>query len=163
MLEQSIWMSEAEYKIVTQKSVIPCVDLVILRGNKKLETLLFRRKTGYERGKWVLIGGRQYKGEIASETIKRQASEVGLVVEIISPFEPGFPAWVNDDPSQDKTKHASSSVYPVRIVSGEVKKEGSEHSDFRWFSEDELPEMGYQHKSEVIKAVERLEKLRNRI
>lgn len=161
MLEQSIWMSDEEYKVVTEKSVIPCADLVILRGSEKLETLLFIRKTGYEKGKWVLIGGRQYKGETISETIKRQANEVGLVVEVIAPFEPGFPAWINDDPNQDKTKHASSSVYPVQITFGEVKNESSEHSDFNWFSLDELPEMGYQHKSEVIKAIEQLKKLRD--
>ena len=101
-------MTSEEYRIVTSKSVVPCVDLVILRKLEEevLETLLLRRKPGYEKGKWCIIGGRQYKGEVLEETINRQAGDLGVTIRIITPFEYNFPAWTNDNPEQDKTKHS---------------------------------------------------------
>lgn len=158
-MENSSWMSEEEYKLVTEKSVVPCNDLIVLRGGEKWEVALFIRKTGYEKGKWCVIGGRQWKGEIAAEAIKRQSEEMGIVVEVIPPFEPNFPVWIHDDPGQDKTKHASGSVYPVRIISGEIKQADKEYSEFKWFSIDELPpddSWAYHHKFEVKKAIEQL-------
>lgn len=41
------WMTEEEYKLVTEKTPIPTVDMVILRSNQGvLETLLLKRKIG---------------------------------------------------------------------------------------------------------------------
>ncbi len=51
-------MSTKEYNLVRQKTPIPTADLLILKKVKsKLEALLLVRKTGYEKGKWCLIGG----------------------------------------------------------------------------------------------------------
>lgn len=155
----STWLSNEEYKLVNEKSVIPCNDLVVLRGEKKWEIALFVRKTGYEKGKWCVIGGRQWKGEVAAEAIKRQAVEMGVVVEVIPPFEPNFPAWIHDDPEQDRTKHSSGSVYPVRIVGGQLMEEGLEYSEFRWFPIDSLPDenqWAYHHRFEVEKIITQL-------
>lgn len=153
------WMSDKDYRLVTERSVVPCNDLVVLRGEEKWEVALFIRKTGYEKGKWCVIGGRQWKGETAAEAIKRQAAEMGVVVEVISPFEPNFPAWIHDDPKQDKTKHSSGSVYPIRIVSGQLMAEGKEYSEFCWLSIDSLPnknQWAYHHKFEVEKTIAQL-------
>lgn len=162
-MENSSWMSEEEYKLVTEKSVVPCNDLIVLRGGEKWEVALFIRKTGYEKGKWCIIGGRQLKGEVATEAIKRQALEMGIQVEVILPFEPNFPAWIHDDPNQDKTKHAAGGVYPVRIISGEIKKEDEEYSKFNWFPIDKLPpenKWAYHHLFEVKKVIEQLRRFR---
>lgn len=160
MERKNYWMSEEEYRLVTEKSVIPTHDLVVLReGDDGWEVALFIRKTGYEKGKWCVIGGRQWKGEIAAEAIKRQALEMGIVVEVISPFEPNFPAWIHDDPKQDRTKHSSGSIYPVRIVGGQLMEEGPEYNKYKWFPIDELPDdarWAYHHKLEVLKAIEQL-------
>ena len=158
-MKEKIWMTDEEYGVVTGKSVVPCVDLVIFRKQKGvLETLLLRRKTGYGKGKWCIIGGRQYKGEIAEEIINRQASDLGVKVKVIPPFEPNFPAWINDDPSQDKTKHPTSMTYPVKIISGEVRKEGEEYFNYQWFSINNIPEMAYGHRFHVLKTIEQLKK-----
>ena len=158
-MKEKTWMTDKEYGIVTGKSVVPCVDLVILRRQKGvLETLLLRRKTGYEKGKWCIIGGRQYKGEVAEETINRQAKDLNVKVQIIPPFEYNFPAWVNDNPNQDKTKHPCSMTYPVKIVSGELREEGEEYEGSRWFPVDEIPEMAYDHRFQVLKTIEQLGK-----
>lgn len=153
------WMSDPEYEFVTEKSAIPCSDLIVLRFKDNWEVALFIRKTGYEKGKWCVIGGRQWKGEIAIEAIRRQATEMGIVVEVIPPFEPNFPAWVHDDPRQDKTKHASTSVYPVKIIAGQLIEEGPEYSGHRWFPIDNLPDesrWAYHHKFEVEKIIAQL-------
>lgn len=158
-MEKISWMSDEEYRLVTEKSVVPTNDLVVLRGREKWEVALFIRRTGYEKGKWCVIGGRQWKGEVATEAIKRQALEMGIGVEVIPPFEPNFPAWVHDDPRQDRTKHSSGSVYPVRIVNGQLMAEGEEYSEFRWFPTDNLPsgdQWAYHHQFEVEKSIEQL-------
>ena len=159
-MKDKYWMTDEEYGIVTSKSVVPCVDLVILRKSEEgsIEVLLLIRKTGYGKGKWCIIGGRQYKEEIAEETINRQASDLGVKVKVIPPFEPNFPAWINDDPEQEETKHPCSMTYPVRIISGEVRKEGEEYNGFKWFSVDKIPKMAYGHRFQVLKTLEQLKK-----
>lgn len=155
---RSTWMNDEEYKLVTEKSPIPCVDLVVLKGGGRWETLLLVRSTGYERGKECIIGGRKWKGEIAAETIKRQASDLTVDVEVILPFEPGFPAWVDDNPMQDGTKHPSVEIYPVRIVSGSIRESGDEYSSFKWVPVNQLPEMAYDHKYKIEIAVSQLKR-----
>ena len=60
-MDKNYWMNEGEYNLVTKKTPIPTIDLVVLRnGYNTLETLLLIRKTGYEAGKWCIIGGRQW-------------------------------------------------------------------------------------------------------
>ena len=159
-VDEHTWMSEEEYQLVTGKSVIPCVDLVILRKDIKgdIGILLLIRKTGYGTGGWCLIGGRQWKGETAEETIDRQARDVGIKVETIPPFQPNFPAWINDDPNQDKTKHPCSMTYPVKIISGQVRDEGEEYKGWKWFSVKEIPKMNYGHRFQVLKTLEQLKK-----
>ena len=180
-MAEKYWMSNTEYLLVTSKVPIVCSDLVILRymelgenpihgkpapsgrNYQDLETLLLRRKTGYESGKWCIIGGRQWKGERAAEAIKRHAADVGVKVEVIAPFSIDFPAWINDNPEQDRTKHSISRVYPVKIISGEPREEGEEFKGIKWFSVTELPEMAYDHRAEILKAVEQLKKFGGKI
>jgi ADP-ribose pyrophosphatase YjhB (NUDIX family) len=160
-MDENIWMSEEEYKLVTGKSVIPCIDLVILRKNSsaELEVLLLVRKTGYGKGKWCIIGGRQWKREMARESIDRQAKDLDIKVKVISPFEPGFPASIHDDPNQDITKHPCSMVYPVKIISGKVREEGEEYKGYKWFPINKLPSgIAYHHEHEILKAIEQLKK-----
>lgn len=155
------WMTDEEYKLVTQKTPIPTVDMVVLRKNKNiLETLLLIRKTGYEKGKWCIIGGRVLKGETLQEAINRHISDLGVQVSIIPPFSPDFPTWVDGNPNQDKTKQSITHVYPVTITGGEVRKEGEEYSGFKWFPADQLPEMAYDHQNEVQITLKRMEDLR---
>lgn len=160
-MDNNAWMSDEEYKIVTEKSVVPCIDLVILRRNNKgeIEVLLLIRKTGYGKGKWCIIGGRYWKGERAREAIDRQAKDLDVKVEVIPPFEPGFPAWAHDDPAQDDTKHPCSMVYPVKIISGQIRDEGEEYKGYKWFSINNLPSgIAYHHEHEILKAVDQLKR-----
>jgi ADP-ribose pyrophosphatase YjhB (NUDIX family) len=160
-MDENYWMSEEEYGVVTGKSVVPCIDLVILRKSSKgeLEVLLLVRKTGYGADKWCIIGGRQWKGERIREAIDRQAKDLGIKVEVIPPFEPGFPAWIHDDPNQDKTKHPCSITYPVRIISGQVREGGEEYKGYKWFSVNNLPSgIAFHHEQQILKTIYQLKK-----
>lgn len=78
---------------------------------------------------------------------------------IIPPFSPDFPSWVNGNPNQDQTKHSITHVYPVKLTDGQVREEGDEYSGFKWFPVDQLPEMAYDHKDEVLVTLKRMEDL----
>jgi ADP-ribose pyrophosphatase YjhB (NUDIX family) len=152
------WMKDKEYKFVTDKTPVPCVDLVILRGDKSnREVLLLIRKTGYEKGKWCIIGGRVWIGETIENAIARQAGYLGVMVSTIAPFTPGNPVWVNGNPNQDATKHSITSVYPVTITEGKLKDSGEEYSAYKWFPVDNLPDtMAFDHKKEILTTIEKL-------
>lgn len=151
------WMSDKEYKLVVKKTPIPTINLVILQTIKKgWEILLLVRKTGYAKGSWCMIGGRVWIGETLEKAIRRHASDLGIKVRIISPFDPNFPSFIDDRKNQDKTKHPISLIYPAEIISGQVRKEGEEYKGFKWFPIDSLPKIAYGQKLQIKKTIERL-------
>ncbi len=153
----SYWMSEDEYKFVTEHTPIPTVNLVIIRGNKKdLEVLLLVRKTGYAKGKWCMIGGRVRISESLEQAIERHVEDLGVKVKIVSPFGPNYPAFIDDRDTQDKTKHPISMIFPVRITSGKVRNEGMEYTGFKWFSLNKLPRIAYSQKLQIEKTIEKI-------
>lgn len=157
MRRNDVWMTNDEYKLVVSKTPIPTVDLVILKQEEKeWKVLLIKRKTGYARGDWCIIGGRVWIGEQTKDTIARQAEDLGIKVAIYPPFDFNLPALVNDHPNQDKTKQPVCSVFPVKIIDGEVREEGEEYKGFAWFSIDNLPKMAYDHTFEADEVFKRL-------
>lgn len=138
---------------------MPTVDLVVLRKSRTgWEVLLIMRKTGYAKGEWCIIGGRIRKGEVIKDTFKRQMDDLGVKLQIIPPFNYNFPAVVNDHLNQDKTKQSICNVYPTKIISGKLRDEGEEYKGFKWFRKDELPQLAYDHKFEVLEAIKVLDK-----
>lgn len=157
MRNKDFYMSNEEYELVTRKTPIPTVNLVILRKiNNDWEILLLKRKTGYARGRWCIIGGRIRIKESLKTAIARHASDMAVEVEIILPFEPTFPAFIDDRNNQDKTKHPLSLIFPVKIISGAVREEGEEYKGFRWFPINKLPTIAYGQKLQIQKTIERL-------
>lgn len=160
MKRQSFWMSDKEYLLVTKRTPIPTVNLVILRKNKNIwETLLLIRKTGYAKGQWCIIGGRVWIGELLKQAIERQAEDLRIKVKIILPFNSNFPSFIDDQKNQDETKSPLSFVYPVEIVSGEVREEGEEYKGYKWFSINNIPKIGYGQKLQIQTTIEQLKKL----
>lgn len=156
----SFWMSDEEYLLVTKKTPIPTVNLVILRKNKDdWNVLLLVRKTGYAKGAWCIIGGRVWVGETLKQTIDRQAEDLKVKVKVISPFNSNFPSFIDDQKNQDRTKSPLSFVYPVAIVSGEVREEGEEYKGYKWFPINKVPKTGYGQKKQIEKTIKHLKKL----
>lgn len=154
---KSTWLNEQEYQLITKKTPIPTVNLVIVRQNANCwEILLLVRKTGYAKGSWCIIGGRIRMDESLKQAIDRHARDLGVKVKIISPFESNFPCFIDDRNTQDETKHPISMVYPARIVSGKVRNEGEEYRGFEWFPIDKLPEIAYGQKLQIKKTIEKL-------
>lgn len=157
MQKKSFWMSDDEYELVTQKTPMPTVNLVILRKTKNSwELLLLIRKTGYAKGDWCMIGGRVWKGETLQAAIQRQANDLAVKVKILSPFNPNFPSFIDDRNNQDETKHPISLIYPAEIISGQVREEGEEYKGFKWFPINKLPKIAYGQKLQIKKTIERL-------
>lgn len=137
-----------------QRSIpIACIDLIVLRKNNQgmIETLLIKRRIYPEIGKWCLIGGRIIKGEQIEDTIYRQAKiELGIEVEILSPWNKGNPVIVLSDPVSDIQKHFIVLVYAVTIKKGKVRGSGPESSEMKWFLLDKIPKkLGFAHKEEL--------------
>lgn len=143
-----------------QKSIpIVCIDLVVLRNNRS-EVLLVKRKIEPEAGKWCLIGGRMLLGEKLPMTIKRQSQrELGVNVSIIPPFEPNFPAFIDDNPKADPQKHAVALTYPVTISpDSTLNLEGPEFSETKWFRLSTLPKkMGFNHKKALAATMRKVQ------
>lgn len=146
------YISDEDYKEVRKLTPLPCVDLVFFRvgDSGRLETLLFKRKTGPWEKKICLIGGRQLKGETLGDTIRRQAGEIGVrEAKIISPFtDKKFP-YVDSGLEQDFLKQATTITVPMEIVRGKPTA-GEEVGDPFWCPVDNLPgEIIFHHKEKI--------------
>ncbi len=158
-MKNSFWMSDKEYQLVTNKTSIPTVNVVILKDAEKgLEVLLVVRKTGYAKGAWCIIGGRVRINELIKVAIQRHASDLGVKIKIIPPFNPNFPSFIDDRRNQDKTKHPISLIFPAKIISGKLKEEGEEYKGYKWFPFDKLPKIAYGQKLQIQKTIEQLAK-----
>jgi len=156
MQKKSFWMNDSEYDLVTKKTPIPTVNLVILKKTqKRWEILLLVRKTGYAKGSWCIIGGRVRIGETLDKAIQRHASDLGIKVKLMSPFTANFPAFIDDRNGQDQTKCPISLVYPASIISGEIRDEGEEYKGYKWFVANKLPKIAYKQKLQITKTIER--------
>lgn len=153
VVPKSKWIPDKLFQTIQQSVPIACVDLIILRKNSEniIETLLIKRKIYPEIGKWCLIGGRIIKGERVSDTIRRQAKiELGVSVDIVSPWNENTPIMSLSDPLSDAQKHFVVLVYPVTISGGQIKKSGPEFSEAKWFSLEKTPDvLGFAHRQEL--------------
>ena len=153
VIPKSKWIPDKLFQTIQESMPIACVDLIILRKNKEnmVETLLIKRSIYPEIGKWCLIGGRIIKGERISDTINRQAErELGISVNIITPWNETTPIMSLSDPLSDIQKHFVVLVYPVIIYTGQIKESGPEFSETRWFPLDKMPKsLGFAHKQEL--------------
>jgi 8-oxo-dGTP diphosphatase len=131
------------------------VGAVIIRENR---VLLIRRGQPPLLGEWSLPGGVLECGETLREAVVREAlEETGLVVEseeMLGVYERIIP----DDPHDDKPDDARRVRYHYvlldflcRSVGGELKA-GSDASDVRWFTQEELPALNLAYDaSDVVK------------
>jgi 8-oxo-dGTP diphosphatase len=113
------------------------VGAVIVDGG---HVLLVRRDTEPLRGEWSVPGGMLELGEKLRDGVRREVlEETGLIVEpgeVLDVFDSIF----TDE--QGRTEYHYVLVdYLCRPVSGESRP-GTDVSDVRWVSENDLPRMG---------------------
>lgn len=112
------------------RKVIPtvCVDLIVL--NEENNFLLVRRKESPAKGDWWFPGGRIFKNETISNTVKRKGiEEIGLKLEIkkiISVEESIF----NDE---NQNIHTVNLVVSTKVLSKTEITLDNSSSEYRWF------------------------------
>jgi len=104
---------------------------VIKKDGKYLMTLR-SSVNDYKPNEWDIPGGTIEIGETPEEALTREITEeTNLKVKIIKPI------FVCSE-FQDGKRHQFWIVYECEYVSGEVKLNPEEHSEYRWINADEI-------------------------
>jgi len=109
----------------------PCVGAVIVRDDGKI--LLATSPKWH--GEWIIAGGHVDIGETIAHALKREIKEE-LNIEV----EPVRLLKVQDfinDPSFHEKKHFIFLDFLCRYVSGEVKVDGRELTEYQWIAPEE--------------------------
>ncbi|MBU0661408.1 NUDIX domain-containing protein [Patescibacteria group bacterium] len=122
------------------KYVVPTVDTIVV--NDADEVLLVLRHKEPSKGKWVLPGGRIDVEDMSAPVaaVREVQEETGLDVEITSFM------GVYADPTRDSRFHAVSTVYVGSVVGGKIQVQEGETDAVQFFSLDQLPDIGFDHK-----------------
>ena len=126
-------LGEEEYKNIVDKTVILCVDALIV--NEEGKYLLVKRKNEPLKGQWWVVGGRMFKGETAKEAIVRKVKEeTNLDVEVseqLGYYEEHF----KENPFNLKSGiHTISIAFLVKVVEGTIKLD-EQSSEYKWAEE----------------------------
>ena len=130
------------------------VVLAIFTVDKgKFKVLLIKRKNEPFKDKWILVGGCAYNSESAEQAMKRELYEKTHIKNI--DFEM-FDVFTN--PKRSPLKRMIAIGYLAVCDSSILKKfeKTEKASDADWFEIDRVPELGYDHKEILEKAISTL-------
>ena len=121
------------------------VGAVVVDGSR---VLLVRRATEPLKGEWSVPGGMLELGEKLRDGVRREVlEETGLVVEpgeVLDVFDSIF------TDAQGRTQYHYVLIdFLCRTISGEAKA-GTDVSEVRWISENDLPAMGLRESIEQV-------------
>ena len=112
------------------------VDGIIFRENT---ILLIKRKHEPFEGKWALPGGFVEYGETTEKAVIREIlEETGLETKVKKLL------GVYSDPNRDPRGHTVSVVYILEVLDGKLKG-GDDASEAKFFQENQLPELSFDH------------------
>lgn len=119
----------------------------------KFKVLLIKRKNEPFKDKWILVGGCAYNYETADEAMARELYEKTRIRDI--DFE-RFDVFT--DPKRSPIKRMIAIGYIGVSDSSIIEKfkQTEKASDADWFEIDRIPELGYDHKEILEKAIETL-------
>lgn len=136
MIEQSL------YNKIVDVLPILCVDAFILHEEK---ILLLKRKEEPALGQWWVPGGRVLKNEsLESAILRKVKDETKIQAEIIEQI--GVAETIFEK------KHTVNICFLLQFISGQVQL-NLEHSEFKWFSINNLPE---NLNIELIKVIKKI-------
>ncbi len=121
----------------------------------KFKVLLIKRKNQPFINKWILIGGCAYNTETGEEAMKREIYEKTKIKNI--DFEM-FDVFTKPNRSPLKRMIAIGYIGISDSSIIEKFKQTEKASDADWFEIDRVPELGYDHKEILEKAIETLKK-----
>lgn len=122
--------------------------------NEQGEFLLQRRGGGEGENSWSIPGGIMEIGEFAQDTVRRELlEETGLEVEVgqlIGVYtSPELVSYPNGDKCQ-----MLSQYFVCRVVGGEIKPDGEETLELKWFLSDNRPQLFRAHVERALKDYE---------
>ena len=119
----------------------------------KFKVLLIKRKNEPFKNKWILVGGCAYNNETAEEAMNRELFEKTHIKNV--DFEM-FDVFTN--PNRSPLKRMIAIGYMGVCDSSIIDKFKSTEkaSDADWFEIDRIPELGYDHKEILSKAISAL-------
>ncbi len=107
------------------------VNCLVKKGDKIL--LVQQARPDHARGKWSVPGGKVDEGENFHDAVRREMKEeVGLDISAIKPI-----GIIHEAPYKT-VKH----IFLVSVEKGEIKFNESEILDVKWFTLNEIKEMG---------------------
>lgn len=119
----------------------------------KFKVMLIKRKNEPFKNKWILVGGCAYNNETGQEAMEREIYEKTRMKNI--DFEM-FDVFTdpNRSPLMRMIAIGYIGVCDVSII--ENYKQTDKTSDADWFEIDRVPELGYDHKEILYKAIQTL-------
>ena len=144
------WIPEDEWKTIVEHVPIVSVDLVVIRDD---QILLGKRRNRPAKGEWFVPGGRVKKGETREEAVHRVASEeLSLSVRVLESLGAYEHLYDDAEIAVESGKHYLANGFVVEPLEGELTTD-SQHSEFGWFSIEELPPL-HDHVSAYIRDAE---------
>lgn len=122
----------------------------------KFKVLLIKRKNEPFKNKWILVGGCAYNTETGEQAMQRELYEKTNIKNIdFNMFD------VFTDPNRSPLKRMIAIGY-IGVCDASIIenfKQTEKASDADWFEIDRVPELGYDHKEILDKAIQTLKKL----
>ena len=118
--------------------------------NGKFKVLLIKRKNEPFKNKWILVGGCAYNFETGKEAMNRELFEKTKIKNI--DFDV-FDVFTNPNRSPLKRMIAIGYIGVCDASILKTFKETQKASDADWFEIDRTPELGYDHKEILEKAI----------
>ncbi len=116
----------------------------------KFKVLLIKRKNQPFKNKWILVGGCAYNTETGEQAMKREMYEKTRIKNV--DFEM-FDVFTKPDRSPLRRMIAIGYIGISDSSIIEKFKQTDKASDADWFEIDRIPELGYDHKEILEKAI----------
>jgi len=128
-------LNNQTFKMVTNSTPLISIDLLVKKNNK---ILLGKRINKPAQGYLFSIGGRVYKNETINFAMVRIAKdELNIELKLTPKFMGVFEHFYDDSIYQDVSTHYVNLAYEIEIEET-LNLPTEQHSEYRWFSIDEL-------------------------
>ncbi|MBQ7885214.1 MAG: NUDIX hydrolase [Clostridia bacterium] len=121
----------------------------------KFKVLLIKRKNEPYKNKWILVGGCAYNTETGEQAMERELFEKTNIKNIKFDM---FDVFTNPNRSPLKRMIAIGYIGVCDASIIENFKQTEKASDADWFVIDRVPELGYDHKEILDKAISTLKR-----